>query len=276
MCTQTNCQPYSDSWMTSLLALARIMPQILTFSLYIIGFWHKELYLLLFGIGMSISTLINWGINELAGDTTEPRVATCIPVHGAVISFESQQTAFFVTFVMGYIALYEARARIWHLLLLVAIFALVFFGDHLLNYHTAEATVAAALLGSLLAFCYQWLLYVAIVPTFPHVLRSRYMRMLNYEDTLCYTCSMTDFGRYVLSGFDARFGSSGIVTMPEVCDLVRTRIHDYLTREHTIFLARDIAQLEPLLVCKIGNGKPLSVPHARQLIEEYFLIDGGA
>ena len=140
---QVNCQPYVDSWLTSLLALARYAPQLLTFTLYITGLWHKELYLLLFGIGMSLSTLLNWAFNSLTGDAVPPRVATCIPVHGAVLSFESQQIAFFITFAMGYVVLYEAGARVWHMLLLVSIFALVFLGDHMLNYHTAEAIVAA-------------------------------------------------------------------------------------------------------------------------------------
>lgn len=270
---QTNCQPYSDSWLTSLLALARYMPQLLTFTLYIIGLWHKELYLLLFGLGMSASTLLNWALNSATSDTVLPRVATCVPVHGAVLSFESQQIAFFVTFVLGYVALYEARARIWHLLLLVSIFALVFLGDHMLNYHTAEAIVAATTLGSVLGFCYQWLLYVAVVPTFPRAMRSRLVRYLEYEDTLCYTSTMSALGRFVLRGFDERFGANDavLVSTAAVCALVRERVREYLTREHTVFHESDLAHIEPLLVCQLErNNSSLTVYRARQFIEEYF------
>jgi hypothetical protein len=250
------------------------MPQLLTFVLYVTGLWHKELYLLLFGFGMSGSTLLNWALNEATSDRVLPRVLTCVPVHGAVLSFESQQTAFFVTFVLGYIALYEAQARIWHLLLLVSLFALVFLGDHLLNYHTAEAIVAATTLGSALAFCYQWLLYVAIVPTFPRAMRSRLVRFFGYDDTLCYTSGTSALGRFVLRGFDERYGNASDETLVQasaVCILVRERVHEYLTREHTIFRARDIVNIDPLLVCELERTpSSLTVYRARQSIEEYF------
>lgn len=250
------------------------MPQLLTFVLYVTGLWHKELYLLLFGLGMSGSTLLNWALNEATSDRVQPRVATCIPVHGAVLSFETQQTAFFITFVLGYIALYEAQARIWHLLLLVSLFALVFIGDHLLNYHSSEAIVAASTLGSALAFCYQWLLYVAIVPTFPRALRSRLVRFFGYDDTLCYTNGTSALGRFVLRRFDERYGGASDATLVQtstVCTLVRESVHEYLTREHTIFRARDIIHVEPLLVCKLeGTPGSLTVYRARQYIEEYF------
>lgn len=269
---QVNCQPYVDSWLTSLLALARYAPQLLTFTLYITGLWHKELYLLLFGIGMSLSTLLNWAFNSLTGDAVPPRVATCIPVHGAVLSFESQQIAFFITFAMGYVVLYEAGARVWHMLLLVSIFALVFLGDHMLNYHTAEAIVAAATLGSVLAFCYQWLLYILVVPSFPYVLQSRYVRYFGYDDTLCYSVSLSSLGRYVLRGFDERFPAGDQIVDPAaVCELVRERVHDYLTNEHAVFLARDIAHIQPLLVCRIeSETTPLYASRARQFIETHF------
>lgn len=268
--TLLNCQPYTDSWLTSLLALARVAPQLLTFALYIAGFWHKELYLLVFGIGMSVSTLINLGVNALID--AEPRVATCMPVHGAGVSFETQQIAFFTTFALGYVALYEAPARIWHLLLLISVFALVFYGDHVLNYHTAEAIVSAAVIGSLLAFCYQWLLYMFVVPTFPYVLRSRYVAWFGYEDTLCHTVVLSALGRHILAGFDRQFGTSKLVAPEAVCALVRERIQDYLTRKHAVFAAADIAHIEPLLSCQLSKdtNRPLATASARQFIEDFF------
>lgn len=258
--------------MTSFLALARYAPQLLTFTLYISGLWHKELYLLLFGIGMSLDGALNYALNSWLSDDVLPRVATCVPVHGAVLSYETQQMAFFVTFVLGYIELYEAAARVWHLLLLVLLFAVVFVGDHLLNYHTAESIVAAATLGSLLAFVYQWLLYVALVPLFPWALRQRWMRWFGYEDTLCFTTTTSALGRYVLRAFDARFdGFKSVPARAEVCDVVRDAVFDYLTREHAIFDARNLARIEPLLTCRLTDDRePFTLARARQFIEEQF------
>lgn len=220
---------------------------------------------------MSLDALLNWLLNSALSDDVLPRIATCVPIHGAVFSFETQQMAFFVTFVLGYIQLYEARARLWHLLLLVLVFGVVFVGDHLLNYHRAEAIVSAATLGTLMAFVYQWLLYVAMVPVFPSILRQGWVRWFGYEDTLCFTSGTSALGRHVLRAYDTHFEGSGVVERDDVCALVRDAVVDYLTREHAVFSPDDLARIQPLLVCELQNDKgPLTADVARKFIEEQF------
>jgi hypothetical protein len=187
-----------------------------------------------------------------------------------VLSFEAQQMAFFTTFVISYISLYEIGARIWHLLLLITLFAIVFLGDHVLNYHRANAIVCAALLGVMLATIYQWLLYMIVVPTFPLVLRNPYMLYLAYEDTMCYTSKTSALGRYVIVEFDKRFAEEP-VTRAAVCELVRGKAIEYLTKEHPIFLPNDIDRMFPRFEKKLECvADPLTKYNARQFIEENF------
>ena len=253
------------------MALARYTPQLLTFALYVSGLWHKELYLLLFGLGMSFDGILNWLLNSSLSGSVGPRVSTCVPVHGAVLSYESQQMAFFVTFALGYIILYEAGARIWHLVLLIGLFCIVFLGDHMLNYHTVEAIVAATTLGTLAASIYQWMLYFLFVPAFPFLARQWLVRWIGYEDTLCYTNSTSALGRYVLAAYDKRFGDERApLTRIAMCELVRSTVIEYLAREHSIYSEMDLMRIQPLLVCRVeSDSEPLTFDSGRQFIEEH-------
>jgi hypothetical protein len=181
--TLINCQPYEQSWLSALLALLRYAPQVVTFLLYFSGLRYKELYLLLFGFGLSANSVVNQLANYLV--VVEPRVPTCTTMHGAAVSWQSQQVAFFVTFSLGYAALYQARVRLWHVVALELFLALTVVSQDLLNYHSSQSAIAGSVLGTVLALLYQSFLYSIIVPTFYIVLRSSVVRYLNYQDTLC-------------------------------------------------------------------------------------------
>jgi hypothetical protein len=188
--TLLRCQPYEQSWSSALLALLRYAPQVITFLLYFGGLRYKELYLLLFGLGLSLNSVVNQLLNRLL--PSEPRVTTCTPMHGAGISWQAQQVAFFTLFSLGYAALYQARLKLWHTVALTTFLALTVLSQDALNYHTTEATVIGAVLGCLLALLYQSFLYAVIVPSFRIVLRSSLVRYLAYQDTLCFDSLPSD------------------------------------------------------------------------------------
>jgi len=188
--TLLRCQPYEQTWSSALLALLRYAPQVITFLLYFGGLRYKELYLLLFGFGLSLNSAANQLANSVL--RAEPRVPTCTPMHGAAVSWQAQQVAFFTLFSLAYASLYQARLKLWHSVALLTFLALTVLSQDALNYHTTESTVTGAALGCLLALLYQSFLYTLIVPSFPLVMRSRLVRYLAYQDTLCYDSKSSD------------------------------------------------------------------------------------
>lgn len=186
--TRLNCQPYEASSMSALLSLARYAPQVIQFLMYFAGVRYRELYLLLFGLGLSLDSLVNLGLNQLI-DGGEPRVATCPPVHGTLTSFQTQQTAFFVVFSLGFASLYRPRLKYWHVLALCAFYLLVALSDHFLNYHRANAIVSGAFFGTTLALIYQTLLHWLVVPWLARISSWTFVVYMSYRDTL------TGYGR---------------------------------------------------------------------------------
>ena len=182
--TYQNCQPYEHSWTSALLSLMRYVPHVITFVLYFAGLRYKELYLLLFGVGLTISSSTNQLLNGLLGAPL--RVSSCVALHGPSISWQAQQAAFFVMFSLAYASLYQARLKLWHAFALELFLALAVIAQEFLNYHTPQATIAGAALGIFVAVLWQLFLYAVIVPSFSIVLRSTFVQYMAYQDTLCY------------------------------------------------------------------------------------------
>src|SRR5271165_4506964 len=145
--TLTNCQPFQQSWMAAALAVLRYAPQTITFLLYFGGLRYRELYLLLFALGLTLNSLINVALNALI--VTPPRVATCIPLHGATFSWQVQQTAFFVIFSIGFMALYRPRTKLWHIFVLLLFYVATVVATHMLNNDYSNAIVSGGAVGAL-------------------------------------------------------------------------------------------------------------------------------
>jgi len=200
--TRQQCQPYTASWMSAVLSLSRYSPQVIQFLLYFAGVRYKEIYLLLFGFGLTGDSLVNFIVNRVAA--ADARVATCPPVHGALVSFQSQQSAFFVSFALAYAALYRARLKLWHIAALLFFSTAVALADHLLNYHVAPAILNGCLIGATLAVGYQLFLYAIVVPTFPIVLSNSLIAYLAYDDTLTRQKTLT-LSQRLVRDFDSQF-----------------------------------------------------------------------
>jgi hypothetical protein len=150
------------------------------------------------------------------------------------------------------------------------LYGLVFIGDHVLNYHTGEAIVGGAVVGVMLALVFQTFLYVAIVPTFRTVLRSKIVQYLAYEDTLCYSSSNSPLVRYVMCAYDKKFAADTRVSKEEVFALVQRKLIKYLSREHRVYDAASLERLKPVLFGHFdgmfNDGKPL---HDKEAVRRF-------
>jgi hypothetical protein len=179
------CQPYDVSWLSALLAIGHYAPQLITVWLFGVGVWRRQLYLVLFGFGLLFDDLVCRVGNAVLPSDASVRVSPgCLPVYGDALSYQVQQTTFFVTFGLGYAVLYRARANLHHIGLAVWLHAAVAIGMHQLNQSTREAVLAGAAVGALDALVYQTLLHWLIVPHFAYILATA-PRWLDCRDTLC-------------------------------------------------------------------------------------------
>lgn len=217
----TNCQPFQQSWMAAVLAVLRYAPQTITFLLFFGGLRYREIYLLLFAFGLTLNSLLNLALNALI--MTAPRVATCVPLHGATFSWQVQQTAFFVIFSIGFMALYRPRTKLWHIFILLLFYVATVVATHMLNNDFANAIVSGAVVGTLMAFLYQWFLYFIIVPTFPMLLKKPWVRYWDYRDTLC-NCDTTPKHVVVLENLNMQFPYDQAM-------LQRDAVRDFIARQ---------------------------------------------
>lgn len=218
-----NCQPYERSWLTALMALFRAAPTIITWALYIAGFYYKELYLFYFGIGLWLNSLLNQLLNDLV--VRAPRVPTCPPPHGAAFAWQVQQMAFFTTFVLGYSALYRPCVNLWHIGLVQMLFMLTVVGSDMLNYQHTDAIVSGAAAGNTFALVYSSAGYFFVVPWFKLLLSNRFVRYMAYEDKMCAGSAAVPRHVVVLESFDRRFGHDRPLTHRIVREFIATEVH---------------------------------------------------
>ncbi len=178
----TICGPYEQSWMNGVYALLRYAPYFITIILYVASFYYKQIYLFFVGIGLSLDGYVNSVINERI--PTRPRVETCAPLWGSTVSYEVQNAAFFTTFVVGYMSLYQPRTKLWHITLVFIYFSLTISGAHFMHFHFSNAISDAAMIGAIDALVWQLLLHWILVPRLSLLLRARLIAYWGYVDTM--------------------------------------------------------------------------------------------
>lgn len=201
----TVCGPYEQSWLSGVYALLRYAPYFVTILLYVASFYYKQIYLFFVGIGLSGDGYVNFLLNRHF--PAPARRATCVPLWGATTSYEVQNAAFFTTFVVGYMSLYQPRTKLWHITLLFLYFALTLSGAHFMHFHSADAIFTGAVVGTLDALGWQLALHALIVPRIPALLRVRLVSYWGYMDTLVFGNDAVPQHVIVLENFEREFAA---------------------------------------------------------------------
>ena len=176
------CGPYEQSWLSGFYAMMRYAPYFIMIVLYVASFWYKQIYLLFFSLAMSLDGFLNEALNNrFARPWRKPG---CPPLWGAAVSYQVENAAFFITFVLGYMSLYRPRTKLWHIMLLFLYYALTVSGMHFMHFHHSDAIVNGAIVGTFTALTVQVLLHWLIVPRLCHMLSLRLIVYWGYMDTL--------------------------------------------------------------------------------------------
>lgn len=190
MWTTINCQPFEPSFTAHVLASLRYVTVLASLMLYVAGIRYGELYLLLFGLGSTIATALNFIIRAVVHDQTLV-VPTCIDVYnfaGNWPSYQAQAATFITVFIGSYCIIYRVRPHWLAYFLLMLFFAATIASDFMLNYHTKSQITGAVIIFSVFALLFQIFLRFLILPYSPEILQTRLATYLEYRETLCAAC----------------------------------------------------------------------------------------
>lgn len=212
------CGPYEQSWLSGVYAFLRYAPDFISLALYIVVLRYKEIYLFLFSLGLTEDGFLNHFLNHAYART--PRILSCTPLWGSAVSYQAQHASFFSTFLFGYMALYQPRAKVWHIIGLVIFMALVFSGSHFMHFHHSDAILNGVIVGALNAVVYQTFLHWLILPRLCRILSLRWVRYLGYMDSLCLE-ETTPIHVIAVEEFDERFPQeSRVISREKARDFV--------------------------------------------------------
>jgi hypothetical protein len=153
-------------------------------ALYTFSLRWRELWLLGFGVGLTLNAFLNGVLVVLIADR--------VPIEGCGGPYDlpsrvAQHAAFFITSILTYSfqyrsphfhGYYQAALAFWAL---IVPYALVYF-----NFNSGAQLLAAALVGSVFAFVWQVLvMYYLLAPHFDVVTSWWAFKTLEYRDTWC-------------------------------------------------------------------------------------------
>lgn len=184
--TTLNCQPFEPAFVAHVLSFSRYAGVLTTIGLTLASLRYCELYLFLFSIASLFNLAANLLLRAIVHDTTLV-VSSCVDVYafsGNWPSFQTQDTAFVVTFLASYAVMYRTRVHLLSFFLLVLYLAAVIAGDLHLNYHTRSQIVGASLIGTSIAVVAQFVIRLLIAPFFPTIVGLSLVRYFGYGDSL--------------------------------------------------------------------------------------------
>lgn len=176
-----NCQPYEQRWWTQFLVLFHYASLFVTALTLGLSFRYKELYLLLFGLGLSADTIINWLLRQIIRQ--EAPLAGC----GVLYAMPSQQTqhaAFLVVFAATFAYVWRARFSVWHMALALGFLDAVVLSALYFNFASEQQVLVGAVIGGVLALVWQFFIYLCLFPHWNGLLRAPPIYQMGYEDTL--------------------------------------------------------------------------------------------
>lgn len=180
--TALNCEGYDATWFERILVTTRYSPLIITLVMYVSGLWYRELYLLLFGVGLTLDNLLNKAL-QMAIDERVPQKSCGGPL--GMPSELAQHIAFFYAMLVTFPILYSQRMGLSKALILALGAALVYAAQVELGYNTPEQVLVGSVVGTLFGFVYQLVIYTLLYPYFNTILSWSLVDWCGYADSWC-------------------------------------------------------------------------------------------
>lgn len=176
------CPDFHDNVFGQLMVLTRFSSIVLTYLSFAIGLWYKEIYLLFLGFGLTLDSLLNWGLMQAFEEP--PPYLGC--GHGwGMPSFFSQHAFFLWMMLMTFGFFWKARLTLWHVLLVTGFAFASSLGQVYLHFNTPEQVIVGAMIGMVWGMIYQVILYFLVYPFFSTILSWRIVCLMGYHNDIC-------------------------------------------------------------------------------------------
>jgi len=180
--TALNCPNYDASLISRIFVLTRFSSIAITLIMYFSGIWYRELYLLIFGIGLSLDSLLNTLLQNI--------IEQPVPNEGCGGEFGmpselSQHILFFYTMLVTFPILYTQSAGIVNIAIVTLVTSFVCAAQVHLGYNDSAQVAAGAVIGSTFGFVYQMIVFLTIYPRFNWILDTWLISAFGYIDSWC-------------------------------------------------------------------------------------------
>jgi hypothetical protein len=180
--TKLYCPDYHDNVFADVMVLTRFSTILLTLLSFAVGLWYKELYLVLLGFGLTLDSLINWGLREALG---EPPPYLGCGYGPSMPCFFSQHAFFAWTALVTFPFFWKARLTLWHILLVTGFAFASCFGQVYLAFNTPAQVLVGSMVGMVLGLIFQIIVYFFAYPYFECILNWRLSGWLGYQNSVC-------------------------------------------------------------------------------------------
>lgn len=194
------------------LTYAHYMSLWLSIVFYVASFGYRELYLLFFGLGLTIDGWINYGL-RYAFKQPAP-IEGCGDQYG-MPSFEVQNTTFFITMGISFAIFYRTHMRFFFLVLMTCAPPAVGIAVIQLNYNTPAQVFFGCLTGILTGSLYQFLLYYVVRHWFPRIAQWRWVRAMGWVDSMATGSNLEELQRHLYYLWKKQFPGNKSISAKE-------------------------------------------------------------
>lgn len=183
-------------------ALTRFSTLSLTYTLFFIGiFWFKDIYLFFVSLGLTLDSLINWGLRTLVADPVPDDAIKHVddPLEYGMPSALVEHAMFASIIFLTYAFFWRVHLRFGPFVFISGYPTLVAAGQLVLKFNTPLQIVVGAAVGAILGLLYQLLLFYVVAPLFPKLMGTRIVRFCGYSNQLCRLRIKPDAGIPILT-----------------------------------------------------------------------------
>lgn len=169
-------------------ALTRFSTLVLTYTLFFISiFWFKDIYLFFVSLGLTLDSLINWGLRQAIQDPVPDDALQRDngSLEYGMPSFMVEHSMFVSIIFLTYAFFWRVKLRTGPMIFIFSYPCLVAAAQLVLQFNTPLQTVVGAAVGILLAVLYQLFLFYVVVPLFPKLMGTRLVKFCKYTNQLC-------------------------------------------------------------------------------------------
>lgn len=171
-----------ELWLFNLLAFTRVSTIFITFGVFGLALFQREIYLVLVSIGLNADWILNLTLRAIIAQP--PPIPGCGPKF-SMPSYQCQHTAFLFAIALSFFPLFRVHVTYGALLVTGLLWYWSVFGQVLLRYNTASQAIVGSLIGFAFGIAYNVAIRLFLYKRFNSVVQSNFNRSyFGYSNSL--------------------------------------------------------------------------------------------